>query len=604
VERWVTGWFEQHLSDPEAGAPGAIVAIVQSGRVLLSRGYGVANIATGTPATPQTVFRAGSVSKPFTATAVMQLVEDGRVDASAPVNRYLRGWQVPVAFGHPVTVRELATHTAGFDARLERTAAPRDGDLRPLADYLRDDLPPQVRRSGQILAYSNHAYTLLGHLVEQVSGLPFERYMAEHVLGPLGMPRSSFRLTPDVEAHAATGYERSRRGFRPVATIHPRIYPAAGLNTTADDMARFMMAQLDGGRVGDARVLTPASVAEMQRQQFTQSPAMPGVTFGFFENVTRGERALVHGGGIRGFMSGLCLWPGYHLGLFVSNNGYSGRLVQEFFVAFVKRYFPNRDLPAREVPRRNGDRPLDSFEGAYRAAATTRTTFEKAGVLFADDVEIHAAGYWLPHLEWGGDWFVQTGALDFRLFRGDEPLAFREVDGRPSLLVTVTPLLGCEVFERVPWHETARWHRELFGLFVLSFLSVVLAPFCGRPIALVARWIAWPRPWPAAATLGWRWPRLLLFLVAALDLLFLALLAVSFRLASGTGVLYGVPPLARWELALAAATSLLALALPAAGWYVWRRTDWPLPARVHYTFCVAAALAFIPFLRYWNLLAY
>jgi CubicO group peptidase (beta-lactamase class C family) len=126
--------------------PGAVVAIVQNGNVILLRGYGVADSARGTPVDPDhTVFRLGSVTKPFTAIAALQLVEQGRLDLHADVNRYLRAFQVPEAFGRPVTAHDLLTHTAGFDTRLNGTAAGAENRVRSLAEYLASDLPPRVR---------------------------------------------------------------------------------------------------------------------------------------------------------------------------------------------------------------------------------------------------------------------------------------------------------------------------------------------------------------------------------------------------------------------------------------------------------------------------
>jgi hypothetical protein len=350
-------------------------------------------------------------------------------------------------------------------------------------------------------------------------------------------------------------------------------------------------------------VLAEASVAEMQRQQFAQSEAVPGVTFGFFENVTRGERALVHAGGIRGFMSGVCLWPRQRLGLFVSNNGYSGTLVQSFLAAFVKHYF-HQAPGERDGRAANPARDLERFAGPYRAASATRGNLEKAGSLLAGDVEIRAAGGYVPHLNFGGDWFLPTGRLDFLLDRGDEPLAFREDErGEVRLLVTTSPLIGCEVFERVPWYQTARLHRELLLLFCASFLSVVLAPLCARVLPRIPRLEAWIPAGARAATFSQgRWARAALFVVAGLNVVFLVLLVAGFRLARDTGVLYGIPPLVRFDLMLPLAAALLSVVLPFCAWRAWREGYWSRLARVHYTWCAFAAVAFVPFLRYWKLL--
>jgi CubicO group peptidase (beta-lactamase class C family) len=599
LERWLDWWFAQHLADPATGAPGAVVAVVKDDRVVLVKGYGYADLATHEPVGPDTVFRIGSVSKPFTASALMQLVEQGHVDLHAPVNRYLRDLQLPVKFGRAVTVLDLVTHTGGFDTRLDGTAAPDDRQVQGLGAYLRVNMPPQIRPSGEVLAYSNHGYTLLGHLVEQVSGERFEDYAAAHIFEPLGMRHSGFRLTPDLEALAATGYEPSPSGFRRSAPIHPNIYPAAGLNTTAADMARFMVAQLNGGRLGDARILSDASIEEMHRQQFTMSPAMPGTAFGFFEYFARGDRCLVHGGGIRGFMSGLALWPRERLGLFVSNNGYSAALVEDLTLAFIGRYFPGKaDVPAvtHDDRQRASGRPLERFAGTYRLVSHPQETLEKAGALRGGDLEI-ATDYW-HRLVIGGDRFVQNGPEQFIRDDGDELLGFREDrEGNVTHLLTTDPFLGSQTWEKLRWYQTGRCHRELLVLFCLAFISALVVPY-GR-LARPGRDPAVTRTGPGSDL-----ARAALFLVATADLLFLVLVVVAFRLERDTGMLYGVPALMRFDLELSLAAAAPALVLPVFAWRAWCRRHWSLPARVHYSLCVLAALGFAGFLRYWNLLGY
>ena len=342
---------------------GAAVAIVQGDRVLLSKGYGVADLATRARATDETVFRVGSLSKPFTATAIMQLVESGRLKLDAPVDRYLHDMQVPSAFGRPVTILDLATHTAGFDVRLEGTAAATDQEVQPLGTYLpREPAAPSppawtdaVVFEPRLRAARARGRTGDGPGIRGLHGRPPVR-AARH---------AAFLVPAQSERRAHRRHGLRTFGFRisPSAPVHPRIYPAAGLNTTARDMTRFLIAHLNGGAAGDARILSEASVEGMQRQAFAQSSNVPGVALGFFENVTRGEPALVHAGGIRGFMSGLCLWPRYRLGLFVANNGYSGALVQAFVAAFVERYFPRAAVAARRYAAESVP-DLEAFEGA------------------------------------------------------------------------------------------------------------------------------------------------------------------------------------------------------------------------------------------------
>ena len=275
----------------EFDVPGAVVSVVKDGRLLFARGYGFADRETRRRVlAAETVFQVGSVSKPVTATAVMQLVAQGKLDLRTDVNDYLKRFRVDGRFQRPVTVADLLTHTAGFDVRLSGTAAPTEEGIPSLEDYLERDLPPRVRPPGRTLAYSNHGYTLLGYLVEIVSGRQFPDYVETAVLRPLGMRRSGFRLSGELAREAAIGYEPEPGGPRRAAPIHPNIVPAAGFDTTADDMAAFMIAHLEGGLPG----LEP-----MHRRQFSVDPALPGMTFGFFQGNENGVPLLYHGGGLR-----------------------------------------------------------------------------------------------------------------------------------------------------------------------------------------------------------------------------------------------------------------------------------------------------------------
>jgi hypothetical protein len=443
------------------------------------------------------------------------------------------------------------------------------------------------------MAYSNHGYTLLGHLIEEVTGERFESYAAGHIFDPLGMRRTSFRLPPALERNAAVGYEHSASGYRRAIPVHPHIYPAAGLSTTAADMARFMLAHLNGGRVGDARILSEAAVVRMHRQQFTMSPAMPGMAFGFFEFHMRGERGLVHGGGLRGFMAGLGLWPEQRLGIFVATNGDGPDLVRDLLLAFTTRCFPYRNST---VEQQSDDPPAQRFAGSYRLAGTTRGSLEKAGTLRGGDTEV-SVNYW-RRLVLFGNWYDRVAPRQYVRRGGDEVIGFSETTpGGMTYLLTSDAFYGNEAWEPLRWYETSRLHREALVLFCLVFLSVLLVP---------ARWVSRmgrdARPAPPGA--GSRAARGLLALVAALDLAFLVLLGIAFRLAGDSGLLYGLPALARFDLRLAAGTAVLALGLPILAWLAWRRGYWTRPVRIHYTAGVAAALAYAGFLYYWNLLGF
>jgi CubicO group peptidase (beta-lactamase class C family) len=172
--------------------PGATVSVVKDGRLFFAKGYGSADLQAGTPVSAQTtLFRIGSLSKLFTATAVMQLAEQGKLNLHADVNTYLKTFHIPATYPEPITLAHLLTHTAGFEDR-ETGLYPRTiSDLEPLGQWLAEHIPARVRPPGELSAYSNYGFALAGYIVEQVSGLPYAQYVEQHLFQPLGMREST-----------------------------------------------------------------------------------------------------------------------------------------------------------------------------------------------------------------------------------------------------------------------------------------------------------------------------------------------------------------------------------------------------------------------------
>ncbi len=179
----------------ERHIPGASLAVVKDGRLFFAKGYSYANLEQRTPlVADQTLVRVGSIAKPFTWTAVLQLVEQGKLDLNADVNTYLADFQIPATYPAPITLAHLLTHTAGFEDWQLGITVSSAGGLLPLGTYLAREMPARVSPPGTVTAYSNYGATLAGYIVERVSGQPFEQYMQQHILQPLGArPRPTSR---------------------------------------------------------------------------------------------------------------------------------------------------------------------------------------------------------------------------------------------------------------------------------------------------------------------------------------------------------------------------------------------------------------------------
>lgn len=254
--------------------PGLVLSVVRDGELLFAKGWGLADIETGRAMDPErTIVRVASISKLVTATAAMQLVAEGKLDLHADVNDYLEAFQIEEAFGAPVTLHDLLTHTAGFDDRFLHSGRSFGSPLPSLADYLALRMPPRVMPPGRVVSYSNHGLALVGHLIERASGLSFPDYVQQYVFDPLGMSHSRFFLRVPLDPEVAVPYVWAEGHHTPLGYDHTLLGPAAELNTTAHDMAKFMLAHL---QQGDARVLDPATEALMQERHFSVHPRLAG----------------------------------------------------------------------------------------------------------------------------------------------------------------------------------------------------------------------------------------------------------------------------------------------------------------------------------------
>jgi CubicO group peptidase (beta-lactamase class C family) len=314
------------------------VAVVNKSGIRWFYGHGLAEVAGRTPITEDTVFRVGSITKVFAATAVMQLWEQGLVDLDAPANDYLRTFQlVPTKSNlRPATVRHLLTHTAGvgywrrlFDLlqpgvgsgdRARRSGAP------PLADYYRRGLPVEVE-PGTKWAYSNHGFAALGQIVEDVSGQPLDRYLRDRIFDPLGMEHTDLLRSQRVRPRLATGYALGSRGLKPVADREVPTVGGSGMYSTTADIARYVTALLRQTGNEPGSVLRPETVGTMFHPHFQPDPRVPGMGLGFELGEEGGHKTVGKTGILSGFHSAISLAPEKGIGVVVFSNtgGLDGR---------------------------------------------------------------------------------------------------------------------------------------------------------------------------------------------------------------------------------------------------------------------------------------
>ncbi|HSK83643.1 MAG TPA: serine hydrolase domain-containing protein, partial [Rubrobacter sp.] len=593
---------------------GAAVSVVKDGKLFLAKGYGSADLENGIPVDPErTIFRIGSVTKLFTSSAVMQLAEQGKLDLDADINTYL-DFRIPDTYPQPITLRHLLTHTPGFeDLYFERLALDAD-DQRPTREWLVSHMPARVRPPGDAAAYSSYGTSLAGYIVARVSGEPYDQYIQEHILNPLGMTHTTAEspMPADMRTHSAVGYTYEDGAFRvfPDYIGQPALAPAGVMQASATDMAHFMIAHLQNGRYSDAniaeaRILNKSTIQQMHSTLYTPDQRILGTAYGFFDFSDNGQRTIGHSGGSDPIFTLLLLLPDRNLGVFVAYNSQGGEELTlqhlGFQRAFFDHYYPAPAVEPIQPPADFAEQ-AGRFEGTYRITGgtpgTSYTTLEKAGVLLGmSTVRISDSGdgTLLFTNPWGEWRFVEEEPLYFRQVDGPFHILFSEDDRRriTRMFTDYTPMFA---FEKLNWYETPAFNIALALGCVLMFLSMI-------PVVLM-RFIRNRRPSGdrKPASRGARVAYWIIGGISVLNLLFVVgtilwgeanimpLLGVSmiYKIVLGVGV-------------------LAAVLTPGALVYsvvAWKNSYWGTAARVHYTLVTVAGVALVWFLNYWNLLGW
>lgn len=493
LEAWLDGFLPYALDRGDIA--GAVVVVVKDGEVLLQKGYGWSDLAERTPVDPeQTLFRPGSVSKLFTWTAVMQLVEQGKLDLDTDVNEYL-DFEIPARDGQPITLRHIMTHTTGMEEQVRGLIGQGPDYIEPLGDSLKHWIPERIFAPGKTPAYSNYATALAGYIIERVSGQSFDDYIDEHVLHPLGMRNSSFRqpLPAELMAKMSQGYNQASDG-KPQAYEYINLSPAGSLAATGADMGRFMIAHLQGGALGDARILSADTARKMHTTAQASIPPLNSMMLGFYETTINGRRAIAHGGDTQWFHSDLQLFPDDDIGLFISVNS-SGRegapqkirgaLVQQF----ADRYLPGPDAGGSGDAVSEDDAKLHAAQiaGNYANSRRVDSNFLSAvyllgqvSVVANEDGTISVP--MLTSLSGAPRKWREISPYVWQDTEGGERLAAEVVDGE-VIRFSVDGLAPIMEFQRMAWWQSSALLLPL----MLASLAALAATVIAWPVSALVR---------------------------------------------------------------------------------------------------------------------
>jgi CubicO group peptidase (beta-lactamase class C family) len=521
VQAFLDGFMPMQLE--RENIAGAVVLVVKDGKILTAKGYGYSDVDKKVPVTVDaTLFRPGSISKLFTWTAVMQLVEQGKLDLDKDINTYL-DFKIPATFPQPITLRNLMTHTPGFEEQIKDLITEDPSHIATLRQHLTEHVPERIFPPGTTPAYSNYGAGLAGYIVERVSGKPFHDYIAENIFKPLGMTRSTFAqpLPSDLKPMMSNGYTRATGKPKPFEIVEEA--PAGALSSTASDLARFMIAHLQDGKFENAQILRPETARLMHSRQLGLVPQLNGMCLGFYEENRNGHRIIGHGGDTVYFHSDLHLMLDAGVGFFVSYNSQGKREISgrtALWEHFLDRYFPFTPPPGPKPATALADAKLVS--GHYISSRRSESNFLKVAnaldqttVTDAPDGTINLEGL----KDFNGELkkWQEIGPLLYRSVNGQDLLAFARDDKGRLRLVLNFPAI---IYQRA----TLAQNGLLNQIVIICSIVVLGLTLLFWPVAAFVRRHYHHRLEVDNKTLqGRSWIRL----VCALDLIFILSMALT-----------------------------------------------------------------------------
>jgi len=581
---------------------GASVLVMKDGQTLLKKGYGYADLKKKSPVDPDTtMFRLASISKTFTWISVMQLAEQGKLDIDADVNTYL-DFKIAPAFGKPITLRNLMTHTGGFEEVLHNILITDPKRANSLHDFLLYNQPHRIFPPGEIPAYSNYGVGLAGYIVERVSGQPFQQYVADHIFAPLGMKHSSFNepMTPQLAPFVSDGYradtDKPAIGFE---IFQPA--PAGGVSSSAGDMARYGTALLNGGELDGQRILKTETRDQMWTKQFDASPELPPICMGFYETWRNNLHFIGHDGDLIAFHSMFLMEPKEKLILFVSYNsaGSAAKTRAELLDGFADRYYPAYTAPPFENTPANQLKDIEgSYESSRRADSTklaignpfsqTIAKVDKDGVLTLDtakDLRGHTR-------KW------KSIGKDLWQAEGDQARIFAIRDSSGKIVRLAVNFAGVQE-QRVPWYELKSFVSIGLSISVCVVLFVVLASLLRffRRLFFRKRPRFGPQPGTVWISIG---PRLAAFLwIVAAIFMILLLNALQGE------ALPKFPVIERYFYLITGFSvfaALFSIAALVAGLRIWTRSSVRAISRVKFSLVALACVFLTWYAIHWNLI--
>lgn len=598
LEAFVDGILTVQLKENHIA--GAVFCAVEDGKIILSKGYGFADVGKKISVSPEkTLFRVGSISKLFTWTAVMQLVEQGKIDLNADINTYLSLFKVPPTYPEPITMTQLMSHTAGLEELGTSFAVRNPEDLESLEKFLAENMPARIFPPGKLAAYSNYGSALAGYIVEIVSGIPFEEYIEKNIFKPLGMVHASFRqpLPSTLAEDMSTGYKYNNGTFVPKDfELLNGLAPAGSLSASANAMAKFVIAHLQDGAFEGNRILEEKTARLMHSRLFSHDPRLNGNAHGFWELTRNNIHALSHGGDTMYFHSKLVLIPEKGFGFFISYNsiGGSGAPTSQLTEALIDRYYPADERPDISPPE-DFQKRAEKYTGVYGLTRVNETALTKIMKLIMTFKVRATENNTLAVTIMGGETtqYVEIGPHYFRERDGQGILLFKE-NKEEKIIHAFLSKAPMAAGIRLSGTQTPMFNLAWFIVTLLFLVSIIV-----WPVGAIRRKICKPNTEKPKAPASARWLAGSASILCGIFLIGMLSYVINYE-----KLFFGIPLGMKVLLVLPLAAAIMTIGVLICTLRAWWRGYWTRCGRWHYTFVFLALLSFFLFLNTWNLLGF
>ena len=462
------------------GTPGALVEVVDAAGHRWEKGYGTTDVAKTTVPDPvHTYFRIASETKFFTALGILVLVERGRISLDDDAERWLGGIHLVPWMSQPITIRDLLQHTAGVsNIPMVGAALDRVDKHIPLSEYLGKSAPLRLRPPGEVIAYSNGAYTLLGRIIETASAQTYEQFIHDTVLTYLGMSKATFTLDETVRRDLMIGAELIDKQPKSLIVVDTQTHPSGDLITTPHEMGNFMLMMLNEGSYDRRVVLRPETLHSIYTDCFATSAFQTGACLGLGRSFRKGFIVYSHGGDYVTYKSTWWVVPSLGLGIWAGNNSDSS-MSSRYFDAFSRRFLPGAadlEYPSRAVPESG------KYAGYYRSNSSGMARSARFFDIFPTDNDIRVQMSTNGGLQIGEDAYRPIGDQSFQEIQPQPGSDIRSVvtfsDSAASLGRYMQS--GESSSTQLPWYLRASINR------CFAFGCTILLPFLAIATALLA----------------------------------------------------------------------------------------------------------------------